>query len=78
MQPRAPTKGEIQTAYDAITKDGPGRADALAKAILPTSERWLKTFLDSLPEPVSVSDIANAAMAYGLNLGIRIGHDRTY
>lgn len=78
MQPRAPTKAEIQTANDAITKDRPERANALAKAILPTSERWLKTFLEDLPGPASVSDIANAAMTYGLNLGIRIGHNRTY
>lgn len=82
--PHAPTAVEIKKASDDIKAEGHDQAEPLMHAIQNTGNAWLRNILERSASPATLSTesahfhaLVLAAMTYGLNLGLRIGHARS-
>ena len=72
-----PTDQEMQSAYDAITKDGPAADTTLRLGLFVMRNPQLRQWLD-LVHGVSVLDraVLQSALMTGLNYGLRIAEMR--
>lgn len=82
----APTRDEIQSGYDAITRDGPGAEITAELGLLAIRDPLLKDALDRMVKnaialgldksPLGLQGTLSGALIYGLHLGLHIGESR--